>query len=48
MTVSRNLTERSVHGIEDGEEINGTVQEQEDYEESAGDALNELLADGGG
>ena len=46
--IGSNFAEVPVHGIDDGEEINGAVEEQEDDEESAGDALDELLADGGG
>jgi hypothetical protein len=46
--VRSNLAELALEGIQDGEEINGTVQEQEDDKESATDALDELLADGGG
>jgi hypothetical protein len=43
--VCRYLTELAVEGVQDGEEINGAVKKQEDNEESASDALNELLAD---
>ena len=38
----------SGEGVDDREEVDGSVQEQEDEEEGAGDALDELLADGGG
>ena len=46
--VLSNTVEGAVERIQDGEEIDGAVQEQEDDQESAGDALDELLADGGG
>ena len=46
--ISGHLAEVPVQGVDHGEEVNGAVQEQEDHEESAGDALDELLADGGG
>jgi hypothetical protein len=36
-----------MEGIQDGEEIDGTVEEQEDDQEGAADALDELLADRG-
>ena len=44
--VGRHLAEVSVHGINDGEEVDGAVQEQEDNQKGAADALNEFLADG--
>ena len=39
--------ELSVEGINDREEIDGSMEQQEDNEESTGDALDELLADRG-
>ena len=43
--VSRYLAEVPVQGIDHGEKVNGAMQKQEDYKESAGYALDELLAD---
>ena len=42
--VSGHLAERAGEGIDDGEEIDGAVKEQEEDEESAGYALDELLS----
>ena len=42
------FAEFPVQGVDHGEEIDGSVQDQEDDEERAGDALDELLADGRG
>ena len=44
--IVRNLAEHSVEGVYDREKVNCPVKEQEDDEESAGNALYELLADG--
>jgi hypothetical protein len=46
--ISRYFTEVPFKGIDDGEEVNGTVQEQENDEECARYALDEFLADRGG
>ena len=42
------LAEVPVQGVDHGEEVDGAVQEQENHQKSAADALDELLANRGG
>ena len=48
LVVQSHSAELPGEGVYDGEKINGAVKQQEDDKKGAGDALNELLADGGG
>ena len=45
--VGGNSAELALDGVDDGEEIDRSMEKQEENKESAADALDELLADGG-
>ena len=46
--IGYHFAETPMEGVDDREEIDGAVQEQENHQKGACDALDELLADGGG
>ena len=45
VTIQRHLAKIPMKGVDDGEEVNGAMQEQEDDKECTRDALDKLLAD---